>query len=124
MAAQSFTAEIAYILGRGARLVARGWRYCEHHVAGWLVANGVAPSAAQLLLDGTKFAVLGVLFYSATWLLLIAAAMLVISKLDGRAAASEGVDEWPITTYSELRNTPGYDPNLYNDISHEQYVDN
>ncbi|MCW5711749.1 DUF3742 family protein [Shinella sumterensis] len=68
MAAQSFTAEIVYILGRGARSVARGWAHCEHHVAGWLVANGVAPSAAQLLLDGVKFAALGTFFFAASWL--------------------------------------------------------
>lgn len=68
MAAQSFIAEIAYILGWGARRVARGWRQCEHHSAGWLVANGVAPSAAQLVLDGAKFAALGTFFFLASWL--------------------------------------------------------
>lgn len=33
---------------------------------------------------------------------------------------SKGV---PVATLEELRETPGYDPNLYNDTSHEMYKD-
>ena len=33
-------------------------------------------------------------------------------------------DDYSFTTLDELRNTPGYDPNLYNDHSHERYEDN
>ncbi|MCW5706964.1 DUF3742 family protein [Shinella sp.] len=123
MAAQKFTAGFGYQLGRGAKRAIGAYLRYEQHVESWLIYQGVPPIAAGLFLASVKFALLGVLFYSATWLLLIVAAVLVISKLDGAATFSEAVDEWPLTTYSELRNTPGYDPNLYNDISHEQYID-
>ena len=39
------------------------------------------------------------------------------------AANTSDEDEWPFTDLTELRKTPGYDPNLYNDTSHELYTD-
>lgn len=39
------------------------------------------------------------------------------------AANTSDDDEWSFTDLTELRKTPGYDPNLYNDTSHELYTD-
>ena len=39
------------------------------------------------------------------------------------AANSPDEDAWPFTDMDELRNTPGYDPNLYNDHTHVDYKD-
>ncbi|MDX3928984.1 MAG: DUF3742 family protein [Shinella sp.] len=88
MAAQTYTAEIAYRLGRGARSATRRWARCEHHVTARLVTNGVAPAVAQLLLSGVKFAALGAFFYILSWLaalaaFAIAAAWVVANSADG-----------------------------------------
>jgi hypothetical protein len=39
-----------------------------------------------------------------------------------RGSTDDGND-YSFMTLDELRNTPGYDPNLYNDTSHEWYED-
>lgn len=95
MAAQTYTAEIAYRLGRGARSAARSWARCEHHLADWLVANGVAPSAAQLLLSGVKFAALGAFFYVMSWLAALAAFVIAAAWVAANTAdVREEEPEW------------------------------
>lgn len=89
MAAQPYTAEIAYRLGRGARSATLRWARCEHHLAARLVANGVAPAVAQLLLSGAKFVVLATFFYILSWLaalvaFAVAAAWVAANTADGR----------------------------------------
>jgi len=44
----------------------------------------------------------------------------------GWVAAANSQEEkkwWPFTDLTELRETLGYDPNLYEDISHELYTE-
>ncbi|MDH0639291.1 MULTISPECIES: DUF3742 family protein [Pseudomonas] len=94
----------------------------ERQVAGWLVARGLSAGAATALLWGVKLAVLGVLLYAIFWLALL----LVFAIMAGRAAeqilpADDFELQFP--TLEELRQAPGYDPNLHNDISHEMYHD-
>jgi len=104
----------------------RGWRACvrgERRVLNWLVSKGAPVAGASALLWVVKLTALGVLLYFAFWLALL----LVCSVAVGWAASQSHSDEefhlqFP-TTLEELRETPGYDPNLYNDMSHEMYED-
>ena len=68
-----------------------------------------------------KLAVLGVLLYAAFWLALLL--VFVTAAAWASAANSPDEDAWPFTDMDELRNTPGYDPNLYNDHTHVDYKD-
>ena len=104
-------------LGRGWRAYARS----ERRVSNWLVVKGVPWVGAALLLWVVKLAVLGLLFYAAFWLALVLLGVVVAGW--AAAANTSDEDEWPFTDLTELRKTPGYDPNLYNDASHELYTD-
>ena len=103
--------------GRGWRAYARG----ERRVSSWLASKGMPVAGAAALLWVVKLAALGLLFYVAFWF----AVVLLGLAMAGWAAATTPSDEeeWPFTDLTELRKTPGYDPNLYNDISHELYTD-
>lgn len=102
----------------------RGYACCEQRVAGWLVSQGVSKPAAKALLWVAKLAVLAMLLYIAFWF-----AMLAIFVVGAAWMASQGRSEGAFelqypTTIEELRDSPGYDPNLYEDTSHEMYRDN
>ena len=85
-----------------------------------LVILALAAGATALVWVA-KLAVLGVLLYVAFWFALV---MLGVAAAGWAAAANTSdEDEWPFTDLTELRKTPGYDPNLYNDTSHELYTD-
>lgn len=106
------------------RWLARGWRgYVrgERWLSGWLVAQGVSPSVATILRWTFNLVALGVLLYAAFWLALLLVFAVVAAWAAANASTEE--DEWPFTDLNELRKTPGYDPNLYNDTSHELYTD-
>ena len=104
-------------LGRGWRAYARG----ERRASNWLVSKGVPVVGATVLVWVAKLAVLGVLLYVAFWFALV---LLGVAAAGWAAAANTlDEDEWPFTDLTELRKTPGYDPNLYNDTSHELYTD-
>jgi len=105
-------------LGRGWRGYVRG----ERRVSAVLVAKGVPVAVAVALMWMVKLAVLGVLLYVAFWLVLLIFFMVGV----GWVAAINTPEEetwWPFTDLTELRETLGYDPNLYEDISHELYTE-
>jgi hypothetical protein len=103
----------------------RGWRgYLrrERQVSIWLVEQGLPERAGLVLLWIAKLAVLGVLLYAAFWLaLLIFIAAVAAWTAEQCNPVEEG--EWQLSDLNEIRNSPGYDPNLYNDSSHELYED-
>lgn len=104
--------------------IGRGWRAyarSERRVSIWLASKGMPLAGVAVLLWVVKLAVLGLLLYVAFWFALVVLALVVA----GWAAVANTPDEeeWPFTDLTELRKTPGYDPNLYNDISHELYTD-
>jgi hypothetical protein len=103
--------------GRGWRAYARG----ERVVSNWLASKGMPVAGAAKLLWVVKLTALGLLLYIAFWF----AGVLLGVMVAGWAAAANTPDEeeWPFTDLTELRKTPGYDPNLYNDASHELYTD-
>ncbi|WP_428998488.1 DUF3742 family protein, partial [Pseudomonas aeruginosa] len=68
-----------------------------------------------------KLSVVGLLLYVAFWFALVLLG--VVAAAWAAAANTSDEDEWPFTDLTELRKTPGYDPNLYNDTSHELYTD-
>ncbi|MCW5592182.1 MULTISPECIES: DUF3742 family protein [Gammaproteobacteria] len=95
----------------------------ERRLAGWLVVRGLPAGVAAALLWVVKLAVLGVLLYAAFWLTLLVVAVMAVAWATQRGDDAPA-DDYSFTTLDELRNTPGYDPNLYNDHSHERYEDN
>nr|WP_132763575.1 DUF3742 family protein [Pseudomonas aeruginosa] len=112
------TAErIGRAFGRGCRAYARG----ERRTSSWLVSKGVPVAGTTVLLWAVKLAVLGLLLYVAFWFALVLLG--VVAAGWAAAANTSDDDEWSFTDLTELRKTPGYDPNLYNDTSHELYTD-
>ncbi|HIE4272023.1 TPA: DUF3742 family protein [Pseudomonas aeruginosa] len=108
--------------GRWAGRMWWGFIRREHQVVGWLVACGLSAGTATALLWGAKLVVLGVLLYVAFWLVLL----LVFAIMAGWAAEQRlPADDFELQypTLEELRQAPGYDPNLHNDTSHEMYHD-
>ena len=104
-------------LGRGWRAYARG----ERRASNWLVSKGVPAAVATALVWVVKLSVVGLLLYVAFWFALVLLG--VVAAAWAAAANTSDEDEWPFTDLTELRKTPGYDPNLYNDTSHELYTD-
>jgi fatty acid desaturase len=94
----------------------------ERQVLGWLVAQGVPGGAASALIWIAKLAVLGVLLYAAFWLALLVV-VAVFAAWTAELRDPEEEEEWHFVDLNELRKSPGYDPNLYNDTSHELYED-
>jgi fatty acid desaturase len=68
-------------LGRGAGRVWRGYLRREQRVAGWLVTRGVPAGAATAVLWIAKLAVLGMLLYTVSWLVLLLAFAVVATWL-------------------------------------------
>ena len=68
-------------LGRGAGRAWRGYLRREQRVAGWLVTRGVPAGAATAVLWIVKLAVLGMLLYSVSWLVLLLAFAVVAAWL-------------------------------------------
>lgn len=101
----------------GWRVYARG----ERRASNWLASKGVPVAGAVALLWAAKLVVLGLLFYAVFWLAVVLLCVLAAGWT--AAANTPDDDEWPFTDLTELRKTPGYDPNLYNDTSHELYTD-
>ena len=106
-------------LGRGWRAYARG----ERRALNWLVSKGVPLTGATALVWVAKLAVLGVLLYVAFWFALVLLGLAVAGWGMSQRHSDEDGFELQYPTIEELRATPGYDPNLYNDTSHEMYQD-
>jgi len=104
-------------LGRGWRGYVRG----ERRVSGWLVAKGVPVAVAAVLVWVVKLVVLGVLLYVAFWVALLLGFIIAAAWALERQHSAEEQFEWQYPTIEELREMPGYDPNLYNDSVHEAY---
>jgi hypothetical protein len=66
--------------------------------------------------------VLGAALHAAFWGALILFAMTAFT-LAARFASPDHEDDYSFSTLDELKKIPGYDPNFYNDISHEMYED-
>lgn len=69
-------------LGRGAGRAWRGYLRREQRVACWLVTRGVPAGAATAVLWIVKLAVLGMLLYTVSWLVLLLAFAAVAAWLD------------------------------------------
>ena len=68
-------------LGQGAGRAWRGYLRREQRVAGWLVTRGVPAGAATAVLWIVKLAVLGMLLYTVSWLVLLLAFVVVAAWL-------------------------------------------
>jgi len=114
------------IAERFGRWLGRSWRgYMrgERLVSAWLEAKGVPVSVAATLVWVAKLVVLGMLLYVAFWVAVLALSVVVGMWVASQNHTDDTLDfefQFP-TTIEELRETPGYDPNLYGDTSHEMY---
>jgi len=117
----SFAERLGQMLGR----MWRGYVRQERKANGWLVERGIPAVGATALLWIIKLVVLGVLLYVAFWLaLLLVCAVAAAWAVQQGALDSDREDALIVQDeLSKLRQTPGYDPNLYNDTSHEMYKD-
>ena len=117
----SFAERLGQMLGR----MWRGYVRQERKANGWLVERGIPAVGATALLWIIKLVVLGVLLYVAFWLaLLLVFAVAAAWAVQHGALDSDREDALIVQDeLSKLRQTPGYDPNLYNDTSHEMYKD-
>ena len=101
------------------------WGVClraERRAHRWLVAQALPAGGAAVLIWVIKLAVLGVLLYVAFWVALMLVALAVAARMAEQTPG--GDDDFDLqfpASLDELRQTPGYDPNLYNDTSHEMY---
>ncbi|CAE6775313.1 hypothetical protein CFBP6600_22470 [Xanthomonas arboricola pv. corylina] len=106
-------------VGRGWRAYARG----ERRLSSWLASKGVPVVGAALALWVVKLAVLGLLLYVAFWFAVVVLGVMVAGWAMDQQHPAEDDYELQYPTIEELRTTPGYDPNLHNDTSHEMYQD-
>ena len=122
MTTHTQTGQLGYRLGRGAGHAGRWFARVDRKANGYLVAQGMNANLAKGILWAIKLALLAVLLYGAFWaaLVLMSAAVAVWAA---RFSSLDHEDDYPFTTLDELRKMPGYDPNFYNDVSHEMYED-
>jgi hypothetical protein len=119
-ARSSIAEHLGHWLGRGWRAYARG----ERRASAWLVSQGVPAAGAAIALWIVKIGILATLFYATFWLTLLALLALTAAWAMGQNAPADNKFELQIPTIEELRNEPGYDPNMYDDTSHEMYRNN
>lgn len=85
MTTNTFNRRWSHRLGRGAGRAWRGYLRREQRVAGWLVRRGVPAGAATTALWIVKPAVLGMLLYTVSWLVLLLAFAVVAAWLERNA---------------------------------------
>ena len=117
------TEQFALRLGRAAGRSARWLKHRERQAIGWLVAEGLPAPVAAALLWIVKLVVVAGLLYTAFWLALLVTFAIIAAWAAMQNHSEEKEFELQFPTLEELRNSPGYDPNLYNDTSHEMYHD-
>ena len=104
-----------------------GWRSAYWLVAAIGVLTAVLVATVVPYQPGDKEArirsELAAFRDSQVWLTLLVVAVMAVAWATQRGDDAPA-DDYSFTTLDELRNTPGYDPNLYNDHSHERYEDN
>jgi fatty acid desaturase len=112
------TAErIGHWLGRMCAAFARRERQ-----AAALIARGMPKIAAKALLLTARLALLAALLYVAFWIVLLVGIFFITFFVMPRYV-SEQEDEHLFMTDEELRNSMFYDPVLFNDVAHSNYVD-
>jgi hypothetical protein len=117
-ASPAFAERIGRTLGRAWRSVLRRERStCE-----WLMAQGLPAGIARALPLFLKLAVLALVLYGAFWMALLLVAA-TVAAWSARFSSPDHEDDYSLPTLAELRAMPGYDPNFYNDTSHEMYED-
>ncbi|WP_446685909.1 DUF3742 family protein [Morganella morganii] len=112
------------IAERFGRWLGKGWRgyvRCERKVSNWLVSKDVPQFVAFVFLWAIKLIVLGVLVYFVFWLALLIVFAVVTGWAVGQSTSEDNFELGFPATLDELREMPGYDPNLHNDTSHEMY---
>ncbi len=77
MAAQTFTQEFGYRLGRGLRRAGSGYLRYECQATGWLSGQCVPAALTTSLLWGVKLALLGAVLYVAFWLAILVAVVML-----------------------------------------------
>ncbi|HCU2081436.1 DUF3742 family protein [Pseudomonas aeruginosa] len=112
---------------RFGRWLGRGWRgYArrEGQAVAWLTARGVPKALANALSWVVKLFLVAGLLYVSFWLAVLCVGLAVAAW--GGSTLHDGAEHhqaWSFTDINELRKSPGYDPNLHNDITDVNYTD-
>lgn len=110
-------------LGSALNKARRGWVRLENRLGAKLASRGW-PSWLAKVIYLPVLAILLLLFFIAVKSLLIILFLFLGAFI---LANSDSSEEEPESSYTfgddDPRNELGYDPNFYNDVSHEQYVD-
>ena len=108
---------------RAGRALGRAWRgflRLERKSCDWLVAQGMNAGLAKGMLWAIRLALLALVLYGAFWVALVVG-FVVVAALASERSLPDKDFELQFPTLEELRQEPGYDPNFYDDISHEMY---
>ena len=105
-------------------LLAMIWIYLDTRDTAQIAAT--ASSIFWLVIPSLLLFLLLPLLLRAGWNFWLALLLVCVVAVGWAANQSHSDEEFHLqfpTTLEELRETPGYDPNLYNDTSHEMYKD-
>ncbi|MER2552984.1 MAG: DUF3742 family protein [Thauera sp.] len=108
---------------RVGRMLGRTWRgfvRLDRKAHGRLAALGWVPGMAGAALLALQLVVLSVLAYTAFWLALLLA-VIVVAAWMARDSEGDETEEWAIGEQAEHKHNPGYDPILYNDAPDPRY---
>lgn len=94
----------------------------EISVVRWMIDRGTPPFVAKSLLWLVKVAVLAILLYTALWLALVLAIVLVAATL-AKHANNRRQPVWPITEHTDHRKNSFYDPIAYSDDPDPRFDD-
>ena len=107
------------------RILGRIWRICmrlDRKALGGLVAQGLPPGVANVVLLVVKLVILGMLVYAAFWLALLLVLVVVAAWVAPNSAYNES-EEWAIGDQADHKRTVFYDPINYDDDPDPRFRD-
>ena len=107
------------------RILGRIWRICvrfDRKAHGGLVAQGLPPGVANVVLLVVKLVILGMLVYAAFWLALLLVLVVVAAWVAPNSVYNES-EEWAIGDQADHKRTVFYDPINYDDDPDPRFRD-
>ena len=119
------TTEQSTFAERAGRALGQLWRGCvrlDRKANGWLVAQGLAPGAANTVLWVVKVAAFALLLYGAFWIALLLAFAMGAAWMVQNSTEGEQ-EEWAIGEREDHKSSVFYDPINYNDDPDPRFHD-
>lgn len=114
----TFAERIGRTLGR----LRQGFMRLDQKAHGELVAQGLPPGVANVVLLVVKLVTLGMLAYAAFWLVLLLVFVVVAAWVAPNSAYNES-EEWAIGDQADHKRTVFYDPINYDDDPDPRFRD-